>query len=177
MRAIREDLQRRSDRVTYKISGLGIDTMDNIDIKSATALKMAGLTVDSIVKGKDFETTINQRMDAYIESYPPTMEDSMMKFTELYFNNNDTLDHYVRDIAGSTMDIGAYKDQLDREIHQAATKWMDKNMSEDNQSSANGYNQSSAGGSEYQLEEDKKEEESEDEYSGGRPSQFKDAQW
>jgi hypothetical protein len=83
---------------------------------------MAGLTVDSIVKGADFETTINQRMDAYIESYPPKMEDSMMKFTELYFNNNDTLDHYVRDIAGSTMDIGAYKDQLDREIHQAATR-------------------------------------------------------
>jgi hypothetical protein len=86
MRAIREDLQRRSDRVTDKILGLGIDTMDNIDIKSATALNMAGLTVDSIVKGTDFETTINQRMDACIESYPPTMEDSMMKFTELYFN-------------------------------------------------------------------------------------------
>jgi hypothetical protein len=67
------------------------------------------------------------------------------------------------------MDIGAYKDQLDREIHQAATRWMDKNMREDNQSSANG--------SEYQPEEEKKEEESEDEYNGGRPSQFKDAQW
>jgi hypothetical protein len=121
MRAIREDLQRRSDRVTDKISGLGIDTMDNIDIKSAAALNMAGLTVDSIVKGTYFETAINQRMDACIESYPPTMEDSMMKFTELYFKNNDTLDHYIRDIAGSTMDLGAYKDQLDQEIHQAAT--------------------------------------------------------
>jgi hypothetical protein len=49
MRAIREDLQRHSDWVTDKISGLGIDTMDNVDIKSATALNMAGLTVDSIV--------------------------------------------------------------------------------------------------------------------------------
>jgi hypothetical protein len=140
--------------------------MDNIYIKSLTALNMAGLTVDSIVKGKESETTINQRMDAYIESYPPTMEDSMMQFTELYFNNNDTLDHYVRDIAGSTMDIGAYKDQLDREIHQAATRWMEKNMREDNQSSADGYNQSSAGGSEYQPEEENKEEESEDKISG-----------
>jgi hypothetical protein len=131
MRATREDLQRRLDRVTDKISGLGIDTMDNIDIKSATALNMAGLTVDSIVNGTGFETTLNQRMDAYIGSYPPTMEDSMMKFTELYFNNNDTLGHYIRDIAGSTMDLGAYKDQLDREIHQAATRWMDKNMREE----------------------------------------------
>jgi hypothetical protein len=87
---------------------------------SLKAVNMAGLTDDSIVNGTDFETTINQRMDAYIESYPPTMEDSMMKFTELYFNNNDTLDHYIRDIAGSTMGIGSYKDQLDREIHQAA---------------------------------------------------------
>jgi hypothetical protein len=93
MRAIQEDLQRRSDRVTDKISGLGIETMDNIDNKSATALNMAGLTVDPIVNGTDFKTTINQWMDAYIESYPPTMEDSMMKFTELYFNNNDTLEH------------------------------------------------------------------------------------
>jgi hypothetical protein len=109
MRAIREDLQRRSDRVTDKISGLGIDTMDNIDIKSATALNMAGLTVDSIVKGTDFETTINQRMDAYIESYPPTMEDSMMKFTELYFNNNDTLEGHIK-ISGTKRFI---KQQLD----------------------------------------------------------------
>jgi hypothetical protein len=99
--------------------------MDNIDIKSATALNMAGLTVNSVVKGTDFETTINQRIDAYIESYPPTMEDYMMKFPELYFDNNDTLDHYIRDIARSTMDIGAYKDQLDRKIHQAATRWVD----------------------------------------------------
>jgi hypothetical protein len=98
-------------------------------------------------------------MDAYIESYPPTMEDSMMKSTELYLNNNDTLDHYIRDIAGSTMDIGAYKDQLDQEIHQAATRWMDKNMREDNQSSADGSEL-------YQPEEEKKEEESEDEYNG-----------
>jgi hypothetical protein len=165
MRAIREDLQRRSDRVTDKISGLGIDTMDNIDIKSMAALNMAGLAVDSIVKGIDFETTINQWMDAYIESYPPTMEDSMMKFPELYFNNNDTLDHYVRDIADSPMDIGAYKDQLDREIHQAATQWMEKNLREDNQSSAD------------ELERYQPEEESEDEYNGGRSSQFKDAQW
>jgi hypothetical protein len=98
------------------------------------------------------------------------MEDSMMKFTEFYFNNNDTLDHYIRDIAGSTMDIGAYKDQLDQEIHQAATRWMDKNMREDNQSSVDRSER-------YQPEEEKKEEESEDEYNGGRPSQFKDAQW
>jgi hypothetical protein len=68
------------------------------------------------------------------------------------------------------MDIRAYKDQLDREIHQAATRWMDKNMREDNQSSADESEQ-------YQPEEEKKEEELEDEYNGGRPSQFKDAQW
>jgi hypothetical protein len=47
---------------------------------------------------------------------------------------------------------------------------MDKNMREDNQSSADGSER-------YQPEEEKKEEESEDEYNGGRPSQFKDAQW
>jgi hypothetical protein len=108
-------------------------------------------------------------MDAYIESYPLTMEDSMMKFTELYFNNNDTLDHYVRNIAGSTMGIGAYKDQLDREIHQAATQWVDKNMREDNQSGPDG--------SERDQPEETKKEETEDKYNSGRPSQFKDAQW
>jgi hypothetical protein len=42
---------------------------------------------------------------------------------------------------------------------------MDKNMREDNQSSADGSER-------YQPEEEKKEEESEDEYNGGRPSQF-----
>jgi hypothetical protein len=68
------------------------------------------------------------------------------------------------------MDTGAYKDQLDQEIHQAAIQWVDKNMREDNQSSADGSERD-------QPEEEKKEEESEDEYNGGRPSQFKDAQW
>ena len=49
-------------------------------------------------------------MDANIESYPPKMEDTMMKSTESYLNNNDTLEHYN----GHCADIGAYKDHLDR---------------------------------------------------------------
>ena len=50
-------------------------------------------------------------MDANIESYPPKMEDTIMKSTESYLNNNDTLEHYN----GHCADIGAYKDHLDRE--------------------------------------------------------------
>jgi hypothetical protein len=53
-----------------------------MDIKTATALNMAGLTVDLIINGgTDFKTTLQQWMDAYIKSYPPKMEDTMMKFT------------------------------------------------------------------------------------------------
>jgi hypothetical protein len=68
------------------------------------------------------------------------------------------------------MGIGAYKDQLDRGVHQVATRWMRRKMGEDNQSS------------DHELEGDKaeeefKEEETEDEYKGRRSSQFIDAHW
>ena len=33
------------------------------------------------------------------------------------------------------MDIGAYKDHLDREVHQTATRWMHSIMGEENQPS------------------------------------------
>ena len=70
-------------------------------------------------------------MDANIESYPPKMEDTIMKSTESYLNNNDTLEHYN----GHCADIGAYKDHLERQVHQIATRWMHSIMGEENQPS------------------------------------------
>ena len=71
-----------------------IDTINAIYIEAATALNTAGLIAGFIINKTDFETTLQQRMDANIESYPPKMEDTIMKSTESYLNNNDTLEHY-----------------------------------------------------------------------------------
>jgi hypothetical protein len=128
----------------------------------------------------DFETTLHKRMDAYLQSYPLRMEEAMMKFTSEYFKDNDTLEHYIREIARSTIDISEYQDQLAQEVHQAATKWMSRNMGEDNQSS----DDESEGNTEDHQKQEEEEEEAEeeegkgDEYKGhGRPPLFTDAHW
>jgi hypothetical protein len=161
----REEIQRRTDRSIDRITGIGNDTMENMDIKAATVLDKAESTVNTVINGTDFKATLRQRIDAYIESYPPTMQDTMYRFTETYFKNNEQLDNYIRDIAGST--VGT--DQLNKEIHKAATTWMDKNMREDNQASYEA--------SDGDKSRDDREEGEEDEYTGGRPSQFSDAAW
>lgn len=161
----RDELQRRTDRSIDRLTGIGNDTMDNMDIKAATALDRAKSTVNTVINGTDFKTTLRQRIDAYIESYPPTMQDTMYRFTETYFKNNEQLDNYIRDIAGST--VGT--DQLNKEVQKAAITWMDKNMREDNQASYEA--------SDGDKSRDDREEEEEDEYKGGRPPLFTDAKW
>jgi hypothetical protein len=94
-----DELQRRTDRSIYRIiMGIGIDTMDNMDIKAATALDRAESTVNTVINRTDFKASLRQRIDAYIESYPPTMQDTMYGFTETYFKNNEQLDNYIKDI-------------------------------------------------------------------------------
>jgi chromosome segregation ATPase len=87
----RDELQKRTDRSIDRITGIGIDTMDNMDIKAATALDRAESTVNTVINGTDFIVTLRQRIDAYIESYSPTMQDIMYGFTETYFKNNEQL--------------------------------------------------------------------------------------
>jgi hypothetical protein len=167
----RDELQRRTNRSIDRITGTGNDTMDNMDITAASAIDKAESIVDTVINGTDFRGTLRQRIDAYIESYPPTMEHTMYKFTEQYFKNNEQLDNYIRDIAGST--IGT--DQLNREVQKAATAWMDKNMREDNQAS---YEASDGDKSrDDREEEDEDEKYKGDKYEGGRPPLFTDAKW
>jgi hypothetical protein len=113
--SIRDELQKLTN--TYKISCIGTDTIEAMDIKTATALDTAGLTVDSVINGTDFETTLHMRMDVYLQSYPLRMEEAMMKFTSEYFKDNDTLEHYIREITGSTIEISKYRDQLAQGVH------------------------------------------------------------
>jgi hypothetical protein len=127
----RDELQRRTDRSIDRITAIGNDTMDNMDIKAATALDRAESTVNAVINGTVFQAILQQRIDAYSELYPPTMQDTMYGFTKTYLKNNEQLDEYIKDIAGST--VGT--DQLNKEVHRAAANWMDNNMREDNQAS------------------------------------------
>jgi hypothetical protein len=98
------ELQRRTDRSRIdRITAIGIDTIDNMDIKAATALDRAESTVNTVINGTDFQAILRQQIDAYIKSYPPTMQDTMYGFTETYLKNNEQLDEYIKDIAGSTV--------------------------------------------------------------------------
>ena len=173
-RSIREELQKLTTACTTTISSIGIDTNDAMDIKTAKILDIANFSVESVISGKEFETTLHKRMNAYLESYPIQMEEAMMKFTSEYFKDNDTLEHYIRDIAGTVIDISAYRDQLAQEVHQAATKWMSRNMGEDNQSSDE---ESEANQPDDPKNDKEEEEENGDEYKGGRPNLFADAHW
>jgi hypothetical protein len=123
---------------------------------------------DSIINETDFETTLNMRMDAYLQSYPLKMEEAMMKFTSEYFKDNDTLEHYIREIAGSMIDISEYRDQL--------AQWLSRNMGEDNQSSDD-ESEVDTDGHRKQEKEDGEKGDEYNGYKGGRPPLFTDAHW
>ena len=56
------------------------------------------------------------------------MSDSLMGFTQDFFKDNDTIDHYIRGVASSVSDIGHITGQLEGEIDGIATKWMNTNV-------------------------------------------------
>jgi hypothetical protein len=79
------------------------------------------------------------------------MEVAMNRFTEEYFTENDTLEHYIKTVATSVMNVGD-----DQEAQYNTT------------------------GSKQDIPDSKNEEEQQkkdDEYTGGKPSLFEEAEW
>jgi hypothetical protein len=111
------------------------------------AVNQLNRAVETALEGPNFRTALDQNVEKYIQSYPKEMEVAMDKFTEAYFTENDTLEHYIRTVVSSVMSTGnsqeAPNDTDDEDI---------KNKEEEKQ---------------------KKD----DEYTGGKPTLFKEAEW
>jgi hypothetical protein len=87
------------------------ESMDTMDITLATVLNQSNRAVETALEGPNFRNTLDQNMEKYIQSYPKEMEGAMDKFTEAYFTENDTLEHYIRTVASSVMSTGTRRYQ------------------------------------------------------------------
>jgi hypothetical protein len=88
-------------------------------------------------------------VEKYIQSYPKEMEGAMNKFTEAYFTENDTLEHYIRTVASSVMST-ANSQEVPNNTNDEDIKNLNK-------------------------EEEKQKKD--DEYTGGKPTLFEEADW
>jgi hypothetical protein len=100
------------------------------------------------------------------------MEVTMNKCTEEYFTGNDTLEHYIRTVARSVTDVGNIKDQIEEQVIKIATEWMHNKTNVETEAHT-----TPAGNNEDTSDNDEKKEKKEDEYIGGRPSLFEEADW
>jgi hypothetical protein len=104
------------------------------------------------------------------------MNDEMIKFAKIFFTDNETVEHYIREVARSATEIGGIQEQLEKEVNRLASEWVEGNLGTGNQFKAmadptdkeENYNSEESG---------KDDKEKEDEYTGGRPSLFQEASW
>jgi hypothetical protein len=94
-----------------------------LDITLATVLDQAAVAVRSVVEGSDFDVMIQDRINNYIQSYLQEMNDEMIKFAKIFFTDNETIEHYIREVALSATEIGGIQEQLGKEI-KARSKWI-----------------------------------------------------
>jgi hypothetical protein len=116
---------------------------------------------------------IQDRIYNYIQSYPQEMNDEMIKFAKIFITDNETIEHYIREVARSATEIGGIQEQLEKEINCLATEWVEHNLETGKQfKMADPTNEEENHNLEGSGKDDK---EKEDEYTGGRPSLFQEA--
>jgi hypothetical protein len=141
-----------------------------LDITLATVLDQAAVAVRSVFEGLDFDVMIQDRINNYIQSYPQEMNDEMIKFAKIFFTENETIEHYIREVARSATEIGGIKEQLKKEVNRLATEWVEHNLETGKQFKMADPTDEEEN---QNLEESGKDDkEKEDEYTGGRPSLF-----
>ena len=167
-RSIREEFQKLTTTTTDEISSITKDAIDTMDITVATVINQSNRAVESVIQAPAFNTTIQKRIDEYIKSYPMEMNDAMQKFTEVYFTDNDTLEHYIKTVARSVTDVGNIQAQIEEQVIKIATEWMRDNINETETPTTSD-----------KTTEDKEEKnkKKDDEYTGGKPSLFEEAEW
>jgi hypothetical protein len=119
---------------------------------------------------------IQDRINNYIQSYPQEMNNEMIKFAKIFFTDNKTVDHYIREVVGTVTEIGNIQEQLKKEVNCLATEWEERYLGTGNQfkemadptDNEENYNSEEIG---------KDDKEKENEYTGGRPSLFQEASW
>jgi hypothetical protein len=119
--SIRDKFYKLTATTKESISKIAKEAIDTMDITAATVLNQSNRAVESVIEGPEFKNALQQNIDKYIKTYPTEMEVSMNKFTEEYFTDNDTLEHYIRTVATSVTDVGNIKDQIEEQVIKTAT--------------------------------------------------------
>jgi hypothetical protein len=117
---------------------------------------------------------IQNRINNYIQSYPQEMNDEMIKFAKIFFTDNETVEHYIREVARSATESGGIQEQLEKEINRLATEWVERNLETgkkfkemaDSTDKEENYSSEESG---------KDDKEKEDDYTGGRPTLSQEA--
>jgi hypothetical protein len=104
-----------------------------MDITLATVLDQSVIAVQAVVKGSDFKEVLQDQINRYIQSYPQEIHDEMIKFAKLFFTDNETVDHYIRKVASSVMEIGDIQEKLETEVNRLETEWVEQNLGTDKQ--------------------------------------------
>jgi hypothetical protein len=164
-RLIRDEFQKLTTTTTEEISSITKDAIVTMDITVAAVVNQSNRAIESIIEGPAFNTVVQKRIDEYINSYPMEMNDGMLKFTEVYSTDNNTLEHYIKTVARLVTDVGNIQAQIEGQVIKIATEWMRDNTKETETSD--------------KTKEDKEEniEKKDDEYTGGNPSLFEEAEW
>jgi 5,10-methylene-tetrahydrofolate dehydrogenase/methenyl tetrahydrofolate cyclohydrolase len=93
-----------------------------MDITLAMVLDQSAIAVRSVVEGSDLDVMIQDRINNYIQSYLQEMNDEMIKFAKIFFTDNKTVEHYIREVASSVTEIGDIQEQLEKEVNHLATE-------------------------------------------------------
>jgi hypothetical protein len=121
-RTIREESLKLTETAIEEIKSIKQEAIETMDITLATILNESNRAVETAIKGPSFVTTVQEQIDEYIQSYPQEIHDSMIKFTEEFFKDNESVEYYIRMVATPVIDIGNIQQQI--EEHQSG-KGMD----------------------------------------------------
>jgi hypothetical protein len=112
-RSVQDDISTLTRATKEEISTTTKEATEAMDIKLAMILDQSTIAVKLVIKGPDFNTTVQEQINANIKTYPHEMNDAMTKYTGIFFKDNDTLKHYIWDVASSAMEIGSIQEQLE----------------------------------------------------------------
>jgi hypothetical protein len=100
-RSVQDEILKLTRTTRNEISTTTTEALDSLDITLATVLDQAAVAVRSVVEGSDFDVMIQDRINNYIQSYPQEMNNEMIKFAKIFFTDNETVEHYIREEAFS----------------------------------------------------------------------------
>jgi hypothetical protein len=123
-RSLKEENLKLTETTKEEITSITQNAIETMDITLATVLNQSNQAVESAIKGPYFNTTVQERMDDYIESYPQEMHDLMIKFKEEFFKDNESVECYIRMVATSVTDIGNIQQEIEEQVIKVAKEWM-----------------------------------------------------